>query len=47
MRRQYPVFFEFARGILSKIDDGDIEKIDGILNKYPYHFYNFEYYDQE
>lgn len=33
--------FEFGAGDIIWYDDGDIEKIDGILNKYPYHVYNW------
>ena len=33
--------FEFCAEDIIWYDDGDIEKIDGILNKYPYHVYNW------
>ena len=33
--------FEFCAEDIIWYDDGDIEKIDGILNRYPYHVYNW------
>lgn len=33
--------FEFCAEDIIWYDDGDIEKIDGTLNKYPYHVYNW------
>ena len=33
--------FEFCAEDIIWYDDGDVEKIDGILNKYPYHVYNW------
>ncbi|MFR5027467.1 MAG: hypothetical protein ACLTDF_00480 [Coprococcus sp.] len=33
--------FEFCAEDIIWYDDGDVEKIDGILNRYPYHVYNW------